>query len=142
MSKKSAQPYFTNCVFIWVFRSTYDVLGQKSTSSGDENNDDKEHDVEIFDDDDFYHQLLRELIERKTEDVTDPLLLGQKWLQIQKMRNKIKKKVDTKASKGRKTRFDIHAKLVNFMAPVFVESVLSDDAKTELFKSLFGKSSK
>ena len=63
---------------------------------------DKEYDGEIFDDDDFYHQLLRELIERKTEGVTDPLRLGQKWLQIQKMRNKIKKKVDTKASKGRK----------------------------------------
>ena len=70
------------------------------------------------------------------------LLLGQKWLQIQKMRSKIKKKVDTKASKGRKTRFDIHAKLVNFMAPVYVESVLCDGAKTELFKSFFGKSCK
>ena len=103
---------------------------------------DKEYDGEIFDDDAFYHQLLRELIERKTEGVTDPLRLGQKWLQIQKMRNKIKKKVDTKASKGRKTRFDIHSKLVNFMAPVYIESVLSEDSKTELFKSLFGKSAK
>ena len=40
------------------------------------------------------------------------------------------------------SRFDIHAKLVNFMAPVYCESVLSDEAKTELFKSLFGKSAK
>ena len=82
-------------------------MGQKSAKENgdDENNEDKEYDVEIFDDDDFYHQLLRELIERKTEGITDPMLLGQKWLQIQKMRNKIKKKVDTRASKGRKTRY-------------------------------------
>ena len=32
--------------------------------------------MEIFDDDDFYHQLLRELIERKTAGVTDPISLG------------------------------------------------------------------
>ena len=31
------------------------------------------YDAEIFDDSDFYHQLLRELIERKTADVKDPL---------------------------------------------------------------------
>ena len=31
------------------------------------------YDAEIFDDSDFYHQLLRELIERKTADVRDPL---------------------------------------------------------------------
>ena len=126
--------------FFWLnSRSAYHVLGQKPAGGNEE---DKEYDAEIFDDDDFYHQLLRELIERKTEGITDPMLLGQKWLQIQKMRNKIKKKVDTRASKGRKTRFDIHAKLVNFMAPVYCESVLTDDAKTELFKSIFGKSTK
>ncbi len=91
----------------FILRSAYQILGQKPpTENGeDDNNEDKEYDVEIFDDDDFYHQLLRELIERKTEGITDPMLLGQKWLQIQKMRNKIKKKVDTRASKGRKTRY-------------------------------------
>lgn len=34
-----------------------------------------EHDVEIFDDDDFYHQLLRELIEQKSSNVSDPASL-------------------------------------------------------------------
>ena len=95
------------------------------------------HNDEIFDDDDFYHQLLRELIERKTSGVTDPVALGQQWLQLQKIRAKAKKKVDTKASKGRKTRYDIHAKLVNFMAPTYPKSNLSEEAKTELFASLF-----
>uniref|UniRef100_A0A8C5RFJ6 Apoptosis antagonizing transcription factor n=1 Tax=Laticauda laticaudata TaxID=8630 RepID=A0A8C5RFJ6_LATLA len=66
----------------------------------------KDLDEEIFDDDDFYHQLLRELIERKTTslDPNDQVAMGRQWLAIQKLRSKIRKKVDTKASKGRKIR--------------------------------------
>jgi len=37
---------------------------------------DKDYDEEVFDDDDFYHQLLRELIEKKTSDVNDPVALS------------------------------------------------------------------
>ena len=111
-------------------RTAYDILGQEATNDDD-------HNDEIFDDDDFYHQLLRELIERKTAGVSDPIALGQQWVKLQKVRAKAKKKVDTKASKGRKTRFDIHAKLVNFMAPTYPVSTLSEEAKTELFASLF-----
>lgn len=36
----------------------------------------KDYDMEIFDDDDFYHQMLRELIEKKTTDVNDPVALS------------------------------------------------------------------
>ena len=109
-----------------------DILGQPDDGSRQEFNE------EIFDDDDFYHQLLRELIERKTSGVTDPIALGQQWLQLQKLRAKVKKKVDTRASKGRKTRFDIHAKLINFMAPTYPSSaIISEEAKNELFASLF-----
>ena len=36
----------------------------------------KDYDEEIFDDHDFYHQLLRELIERKTTDINDPIALS------------------------------------------------------------------
>ena len=36
----------------------------------------KDYDDEIFDDDDFYHQLLRELIERKTMNLSDPIALS------------------------------------------------------------------
>ncbi len=38
--------------------------------------DTKSYDEEIFDDDDFYHQLLRELIQRKTSDISDPIALS------------------------------------------------------------------
>ena len=125
-------------------RSAYQVLGKSQEKNGDEADEDAangiEVDPEIFDDDDFYHQLLRELIDRKAADVTDPVLLGRHWLKIQKLRSKMKKKVDTRASKGRKTRYDIHAKLVNFMAPIYKES-WKDSSKNELYSSLFGGSS-
>lgn len=118
-------------------RTAYRVLGKID----DKDQDGSERDQEIFDDDDFYHQLLKELIDRKSSDLTDPTQLGRHWLQIQKMRAKSKKNIDTKASKGRKTRYDVHAKLVNFMAPN-KNSLWSDDAKNELFSSLFGKANR
>ncbi|KAM3854703.1 protein AATF [Vipera latastei] len=100
----------------------------------------KDLDVEIFDDDDFYHQLLRELIERKTSslDPNDQVAMGRQWLAIQKLRSKIRKKVDTKASKGRKIRYHVHSKLASFMAPID-HCTMNDDARTELYRSLFGK---
>ncbi|XP_032381583.1 protein AATF [Etheostoma spectabile] len=138
-------------------RSEYRVLGKKEASvltsetvstEGEEveqlkaNTHLKDLDEDIFDDDDFYHQLLRELIERKTSaaDPNDQVAMGRQWLAIQKLRSKIKKKVDTKASKGRKVRFHIHSKLVNFMAPIDHSSV-SDDARSELYRGLFGQNS-
>ena len=52
-----------------------------------------------------------------------------------------KGKVDTKASKGRKVRYDIHSKLVNFMAPVYEAGSWKDEQRNELFGSLFGRKS-
>merc|ERR1712228_722563 len=90
-------------------------------------------DSEIFDDDDFYHQLLRDLIARKTLNSTDQSQLTRQWLEVQKLRTKLKKKVDTKASKGRKVRYDIHAKLVNFMAPLYARDMDREGTNLELF---------
>uniref|UniRef100_A0A452E3Z3 Apoptosis antagonizing transcription factor n=1 Tax=Capra hircus TaxID=9925 RepID=A0A452E3Z3_CAPHI len=89
----------------------------------------KDLDEEIFDDDDFYHQLLRELIERKTSslDPNDQVAMGRQWLAIQKLRSKIHKKVDRKASKGRKLRFHVLSKLLSFMAPID-HTTMNDDA--------------
>ncbi|XP_066118909.1 protein AATF isoform X1 [Saccopteryx bilineata] len=100
----------------------------------------KDVDEEIFDDDDFYHQLLRELIERKTSslDPSDQVAMGRQWLAIQKLRSKIHKKVDRKASKGRKLRFHVLSKLLSFMAPID-DTTMNDDARTELYRSLFGQ---
>ena len=37
---------------------------------------------------------------------SDPTAMGRQWLELQKLRTKAKKTVDTKASKGRKIRLD------------------------------------
>ncbi|XP_078278122.1 protein AATF [Rhinoraja longicauda] len=136
-------------------RSLYNILGKVEKDSpvipetvpgemeivpqGKSNAHLKDIDEEIFDDDDFYHQLLRELIERKTStvDPNDQVAMGRQWLAIQKLRSKIKRKVDTRASKGRKIRFHVHNKLVSFMAPID-QATMNDDARSELYRSMFG----
>uniref|UniRef100_G3SY43 Apoptosis antagonizing transcription factor n=1 Tax=Loxodonta africana TaxID=9785 RepID=G3SY43_LOXAF len=99
----------------------------------------KDLDEEIFDDDDFYHQLLRELIERKTSslDPNDQVAMGRQWLAIQKLRSKIHKKVDRKASKGRKLRFHVLSKLLSFMAPID-HTAMNDDASFAFFLTCLG----
>ncbi|XP_065053368.1 protein AATF-like [Rhopilema esculentum] len=128
-------------------RSIYRTLGKKyQDNPTEEAMEDvdlhlKNYDPEIFDDDDFYHQLLKEFIERKSNILAtdDPVSMGRQWLEIQKLRSKVKKKIDSKASKGRRIRYDVHSKLLNFMAPVSVGS-MNDQSRNDLFKSLFGAS--
>ena len=116
-----------------VVRVECDILGQEKKEA-----EGQCEDKNIFDDSDFYHHLLRELIEKKTSSNSEAGEAGKHWLQIQKLRSKLKKKVDTRASKGRKVRYDIHSKLVNFMAPVRLTDQMPDKARKELFTSLFG----
>ena len=78
-------------------------------------------DESIYDDADFYQQLLKELVEQRTVDessgaqqmgavVPSVMLTASKDAKARKV-------VDRKASKGRKMRFTVHEKLQNFMAP-------------------------
>ncbi|KAJ3357512.1 Riboflavin synthase alpha chain [Entophlyctis luteolus] len=96
-------------------------------------------DDEVFDDGDFYQQLLKELIEVRLLETDDPMELGMKWAELKQLQSKTKKKrdVDTKASKGRKIRYHIHEKLQNFMAPE-PRGTWHEEMVTELFGSLFG----
>jgi protein AATF/BFR2 len=72
---------------------------------GKEGEDEKDFeadvDVEIFDDTDFYQQLLRDVIDARGNGVGG----ADDWMVIQKQKKAKKKKVDTKASKGRKLRW-------------------------------------
>lgn len=124
-------------------RSDYNIIGEDPENQSTENEENNSrinqiYNKEIFDDDDFYHQLLRELIEMKSADLTDPVQLGRQWVQLQNLRSKMKRKIDTKATKGRKIRYTVHTKLVNFMAPID-HTTWTDQAKDELYSSLFGK---
>ena len=120
-------------------RSEYKIIGKAEATDDNEGRRVQEYDSEIYDDDDFYHQLLRDLIEYKSSDITDPIQLSKQWIQLQNMRSKMKRKIDTKATKGRRIRYNVHNKLVNFMAPITVNDTWTDHAKDELYSSLFGK---
>lgn len=132
-------------------RTKYDIIGEKKVDEDeatngegplplceDRRNVDEEYCTEIFDDDDFYHQLLRELIEHKSSDISDPIQLSRQWILLQQMRSKMKRKIDTRATKGRRIRYAVHSKLVNFIAPE-VNHDWTDEMKNELYASLFGK---
>jgi len=120
-------------------RSEYNVVGKVLPNEDNDGKRVHEYDPEIYDDDDFYHQLLRDLIEYKSSDVTNPIQLSKQWIQLQNMRKKIKRKIDTRATKGRRVRYNVHNKLVNFMAPITMYDTWTDNAKNELYNSLFGK---
>ncbi|GAV04229.1 hypothetical protein RvY_14540-1 [Ramazzottius varieornatus] len=129
-------------------RTTYRILGSTMNVSADsiaaenENKTEKPSEPkvnpEIFDDDDFYHTLLRELIERKSGDTTDPIELSRQQIQLGHLRKRTKKVVDPKAKGDRKLKFDPHPKLISFMAPQRVCSI-TEQARDDIFKSLFGK---
>ncbi|KAJ2694030.1 rRNA-processing protein bfr2 [Coemansia spiralis] len=99
----------------------------------------KKTDPEIFDDTDFYQQLLRELIESRMVDSNDPMgSLGVRWAAVNQRSDAKKRKVDTKASKGRKIRYHVMDKLQNFMPPV-AAGTWHEDMVNELFSSLLGQ---
>jgi protein AATF/BFR2 len=80
--------------------------GQADSSNSKKSNRYQDtYDEELFDDNDFYQQQLRELIESRMVDTDDPIASGMRWAAIKKDQVKKKKKnIDTKASKGRKLR--------------------------------------
>ncbi|KAJ6485903.1 apoptosis antagonizing transcription factor-domain-containing protein [Mycena sanguinolenta] len=90
-------------------------------------------DTDVFDDTDFYQQLLREIIDARGDGPG-----ADDWMSVQRQK-KAKKKVDTKASKGRKLRYEAHEKLQNFMVPVPVPGMWHEEQIDELFSSLMGR---
>lgn len=105
---------------------------------------DREESGGVYDDSDFYATLLRELVEQRMGDSTSapslsamegtkPLLPGMKDRAL-----RVRKNVDTKASKGRKMRYTVHEKLQNFMAPEDRGS-WGERQRGELFGGLLGR---
>lgn len=81
----------------------------------------------IYDDGDFYQALLLDFIEASSSGSTDT-----------KKRKTKRKRVDRRASKGRKLRFHVHPKLMNFAAPDPHGGARLD--VKQLFSSILGKS--
>ena len=87
--------------------------------------EDMAEDGEVFDDTDFYQQLLRDVIDARGNGAggTD------EWMTIQRQR-RAKKTVDTKASKGRKIR-QVHLSVFHVL---FIDSI-PDMKRTKNYKT-------
>ncbi|KAI5778615.1 apoptosis-antagonizing transcription factor [Geopyxis carbonaria] len=94
--------------------------------------------LDIFDDTDLYQQQLKTLIASRTVDHASAASAAAA-LDLRRTAKRAKKVVDTRASKGRKMKYVVHEKLMNFMAPD--EGVLGwrEEQARELFGSLFGQ---
>ncbi|PRQ57314.1 putative apoptosis-antagonizing transcription factor, AATF leucine zipper-containing [Rosa chinensis] len=92
------------------------VLKGEDTPKGEESQSDAaeqaDGDPELLDDSEFYQQLLKEFFE-----TIDPTSSETAFYSLKKMQSKKRKIVDRRASKSRKIRYNVHEKIVNFMAP-------------------------
>ena len=98
-------------------------------------------DKTIYDDADFYTLLLRELVDQRmsstNQNSTTTTNTPLSTIALPLKTPKIRKQVDTKASKGRKMRYTVHEKLQNFMAPEN-RGTWGERQIGELFGSLLG----
>ncbi|KAL6514922.1 hypothetical protein OROGR_020501 [Orobanche gracilis] len=86
-------------------------------------------DPELLDDLDFYQQLLKEFFE--TIDPSSETA----YYALKRLQTKKRKIVDRHASKSRKIRYNVHEKIVNFMAPRPIDL---PPMASKLFENLFG----
>lgn len=121
-------------------------MGDRSSKRARQTNSSADREP-VYDDTIFYQSLLRDLVEQRMS--SDAMTGGLDNLHqlpsrlpihpVTGMRNdKEKRDVDTRASKGRKMRFNVHEKLQNFMAPE-ERGVWTIRARDEFFASLLGK---
>ncbi|KAE8145941.1 apoptosis antagonizing transcription factor-domain-containing protein [Aspergillus avenaceus] len=145
LGSASGQQSITAVLDAQVASETGDRASKRARSSAAA--DDEEP---IYDDTLFYQSLLRDLVEQRMAS-SDAITNGLDTLHIQlpsrglsihpvtgMRKDKVKRDVDTRASKGRKMRFDVHEKLQNFMAPEDRGS-WTTHAREEFFASLLGK---
>jgi len=96
-------------------------------------------DQQIYDDTTLYKTLLNQLVDQRKMD-SGPAAGGGNGTPAQwaVKEAKMRKNVDTKASKGRKMRYTVHEKLQNFMAPED-RATWEQDAVDRFFGTLLGR---
>jgi len=116
-------------------RIPYRVLGtQKRARTNEQQANARVYDSEIFDDLDFYQQLVKRQL-TESSDSSDPFALGQAYIKSREEHYKQRKEVDRKANKMKKVSFAIHDKLVNFLAPN--HRLSTPDYVDQLYANLF-----
>ncbi|XP_023639686.1 putative uncharacterized protein DDB_G0270496 isoform X2 [Capsella rubella] len=113
-------------------RSTVDIFGTVPGEAMEPTQEGKqlEGDPELIEDAEFYQQLLKEFIE-----TIDPASSEAAYYAMKKFQTKKRKVVDRRASKSRKIRYNVHEKIVNFMAP---RPAKIPPNTADLLKNLFG----
>ncbi|KZP01810.1 TRAUB-domain-containing protein [Calocera viscosa TUFC12733] len=119
------------------------ALARRATANGDEGDEgetavDEEDDEEVFDDSEFYGSLLREIIDSRSGSSGTASGLALDQLLPNRRSKAHKPRVDTRASKGRKLRYEVHDKLRHFMVPVRGGEAWGEAQVEELFASLLG----
>ncbi|XP_050275481.1 uncharacterized protein LOC126717659 [Quercus robur] len=111
-------------------RSTVSVFGtdpdRENSAKGEEVQADG--DPELLDDSEFYTQLLKEFLETNDPKSSD-------FYALKRLQTKKRKIVDRRASKSCKIRYNVHEKIVNFMAP---QTMDLPPMAPKLFENLFG----
>lgn len=123
----------SNYVKVGMEKSEEDKEREAILQSDDIQDKLQDNDNSIFDDSDFYQILLRELVDKRMAD--SQMSSGMKWTVS---KSKVKKNVDTRASKGRKLRYHVQEKIQGFDAPRNVFT-WTDEQADELFSSLLGQ---
>jgi len=109
--------------------TTARILG-KTDEDNTRNENNVLQDPEIFDDAQFYQQMLKSLLEQEGEDQAET---ARTWLQ-NRNQNKKRKAYDSRLSKDRVLKFHVHEKLVDFTTPTEQQPPAYAD---DLFKNLF-----
>lgn len=123
-------------------------IGERNAKRARRDTGGQDSSAPVYDDTAFYQSLLRSLVEQRIS--SDPVTNGLDNLHIQlpsrlsvhpvtgMRKDKVKRDIDTRASKGRKMKYNVHEKLQNFMAPED-RGAWTDRAREEFFASLLGK---
>lgn len=101
----------------------------------------------IFDDEDFYRVLLNDLLDKKLFDSSNnnnntSNSNNSKEIMLRTNNinnNKLKKNIDTKASKGRKLNYSVQEPIANYEAPINSGYKWSDEQIDEFFAGLLGQ---
>ncbi|QEU59889.1 Bfr2 [Kluyveromyces lactis] len=91
----------------------------------------------IYDDEDFYRVLLNDLVEKKISNSQQSN--GVTLAITSRSENKLKKNIDTKASKGRKLNYSVQEPIANYEASVNTGYKWSDEQIDEFFAGLLGQ---
>ncbi|GCF01361.1 rRNA-processing protein bfr2 [Zygosaccharomyces mellis] len=98
---------------------------------------DMQENAYIFDDEDFYKILLNDLVDKK---INNARVQGSgAQIAITTRSNKLKKDVDTKASKGRKLNYAVQDSIAHYEAPRNSVNQWSDEQIDEFFAGLLGQ---